>query len=65
MQTRRDIIKIVTIVIFLLVIFGVGLMITNRVFSYDTKIAHPKIVKLAVELYNKQGNQHINDTEIG
>jgi len=29
-------------------------MLSNRVFCYDTNVAHPNIVKLAAELYNKK-----------
>ena len=47
----------IKIVIFILVVLISSVLLVNRVFVYDTNIAHPGLTKLAAELYNQNGGQ--------
>jgi hypothetical protein len=39
-------------------------MISDRVFCYDTNVAHPHIVEMAVDLYNKNYGQNLTKNDL-
>ncbi|HBV58122.1 MAG TPA: hypothetical protein DEB73_02595 [Candidatus Magasanikbacteria bacterium] len=55
--------RIIKKFVFILVVLISSVLLVNRVFVYDTNIAHPGLTKLAAELYNQQGGQ-LNSQEI-
>lgn len=47
-----------------LFVFFISIIISDRVFSYDTDIAHPHIVDFAVDIYNKNYDPDLSEEEI-
>ena len=65
MKSRRERIAYIIFAIFLFVFILVGSYLQDKVFSYDTTIAHPNIAELAAKLYNDKFDPDLTQEEIG
>jgi len=61
---KRRIKKIILVVCVLIAIFSSVKILSDRVFCYDSNIAHPHIAQLAVELYNKNYDPDLTKEDI-
>jgi len=64
MKLRRKGIAYIIVAIFLFVFLLIGSILQDKVFSYDTSMAHPNIAELAARLYNDTFDKDLSKQEI-